>query len=242
MKILAAFGCSHTNGSMLDGVNGSSEYNVRNGFPGIIAKKYGYQLHNISKPGGSNQFIHRSVIHYLNSKVKDDNEYLFLIGWTGINRIELRYPDNTKHIHATRGDFVDEKNIPFTPGTEPYLFKTIQLRDLLNFCPFLIPETALKQRWASYTLGLQSILKNKNIKYLMFNTCDRQEILPSTKPLLDRIDKAHYIDPFDENGVYIDYLLNLGIQRTECWHFGLDGHQAWAEVLERRLKILNYVD
>ena len=74
MKILAAFGCSHVNGSMLDGKNGSSEYNIRNGFPGMLAKKYGYQLHNISKPGGSNQFIHRSVIHYVHNHVKDNRE------------------------------------------------------------------------------------------------------------------------------------------------------------------------
>jgi hypothetical protein len=241
MKILAAFGCSHVNGSMLDGKNGSSEYNIRNGFPGMLAKKYGYQLHNISKPGGSNQFIHRSVIHYVHNHVKDNREYLFLIGWTGLNRIELRYPDNTKHIHATRGDFLDQKNIPFTPGTDPYLFKTFPVRDLLNFAPFLFPETALRERWASYCIGLQNVLKNKNIKFVMFNTCERHEMIPTTKPILDRIDKSHYIDPQDQEAVYIDYLLGLGIEKTECWHFRHDGHKAWADVLERRLKILNYV-
>ena len=241
MKILAAFGCSHTNGSMLDGLNGTSEYNVRNGFPGILAKKYGYQLHNVSKPGGSNQFIHRNVIHYLHNRVKDNVEYLFLIGWTGLRRIELRYPDNTKHVHPTRGDFIDQKNIPFTCGTEPHLFKTHQVRDLLNFGPYLMPETALQERWASYVLGLQSMLKTKNIKYVMFNTCDKHNVLPTTKSILDNIDKMHYIDPLDQQAVYIDYLIANGYEKTPCWHFGLDGHQAWAEVLERRLKVLNYV-
>jgi len=242
MRYLVAIGCSHTNGSMLDGTSGSSEYNIRNGFPGMIAKKFGMQLHNISKPGASNQYIHRTLFNYVcNHADFDNHEYLFLIGWTGHQRIELRYPDETAVIHQTKGDYTDHKHVPFTMGTDPGLFKTQELRRLLNYGPFVMPDVLLQERWASYALGVQSYLRNRNIPYLMHNTCDPLRRLPGTMHIIKQLDHNHYLEPTAKEGTYLEYCLSKSIKRTECWHFKEDGHAAWAEVLQTRLKHLGYV-
>ena len=237
MKILVAIGDSHTNGSQIDGQHGSSEYNLRNGFPAMIAKEYGYELHNVSKPGGSNQYIHRSTIHYINNYMHPENEYFFLIGWSSCNRIELRYPDNTPWLHHTKGDFTDLKNIPFTPGTDPILWKSTQLKLLQNYTTFLFAnDDIMYAKWAGYALGLQHYLKAKGLPFYMHNTCERLPLNPATNGIVSHIDPDYYLQPSEMEWVYIVYLENLGYQKSECWHFREDGHRVWADILIDKVK------
>lgn len=242
MKYLVAFGCSHTNGSMLDGKNGSSEFNVRNGFPAILAKRHGYELLNISKPGGSNQYIHRSIIEFLTTHYKEENEYLFLINWTSRPRIELRYKENNSNKHTTVGDFTDIKSVPFTVGTSPNLIADQSIIKLLSYTPYFINLDLEAEKWACWVYGLQKILEYKNIKYLMSNTCEPLPELANNHTVIDKIDTKNYFNPFDINSCMIEYLMAKNFSKTPCWHFKLDGHEAWADKLEARLRILKYVE
>src|SRR6056300_1412736 len=149
MKYLVTFGCSHTNGSMLDGINGSSEYNIRNGFSGMIAKKYGYTLVNISKPGGSNRYIHRSVVDYINNEIKSNCKYLFLVNWTSKTRMELRYAEDSRHRHITLGDYVDQKSVPFTVGSKASLFSDKAVARLCRLTPYLMNLEKDSNEWAA---------------------------------------------------------------------------------------------
>jgi len=242
MKYLVAFGCSHTNGSMLDGKNGSSEYNVRNGFPAIIANEYNYNLINISKPGGSNQYIHRSIVEFLTHYYDPDNEYLFLINWSSRNRLELRYKEDTSDKHTTLGDYTDKKAVPFTAGTDPKLFSDPKIINLLNFTPYLLDDTLEADKWACWAYGVQQMLQYKNIPYLMSNTCEPMVVTDTNKEIIKQLDTSRYIGPTDQNSVMINYLFQRGYEKTPCWHYKIDGHQAWAKKLRNHLRELRYVE
>ena len=241
MKYLVAFGCSHTNGSMLDGINGSSSYGVYNGFPGIIAKKLNYSLYNISKPGGSNQYIHRTVVDYITNHMNKNAEHLFLINWTSRPRIELRYKEDSVHNHMTFGDFIDKKSVPFTVGSNPALFFDKGIQNLLKFTPYLINDDIESQRWATWAYGIQCMLENLGIPYLMSNTCEALPITDSNKNIVDQLDTKKYINPFDETQTMLQYLENKGVKKTPCWHFREDGHELWAKKLIKHIKDLKYV-
>ena len=242
MKILVALGCSHTNGSMIDGINGSSEYNVRNGFPAMLANKFGYQLVNISKPGGSNQYIQRSAIEYITNHYNKNNEYLFLINWTSRLRCEFRYSENSSFTHKTLGDYIDLKSVPFTVGTNPNLFADKRISKMLDYTPYLIDLELESLRWATWAYALQCTFENYNIPYLMSNTCEPMPRLDINKKIVNKLNLDKYIEPFDLDFVMIQYLMNWGYEKTECWHFLSDGHQAWANRLEGYLRKLNYVE
>ena len=243
MKYLVAFGCSHTNGSKLDGKNTASEYNVRNGFPGILAKRHGYELINISKPGGSNQYIFRAALDFVNNHIDDQDEYLFLINWSGANRIELRYPEkNNLHNYVHFGDCVDYKSVPFTVGIKPSVYTYKPIVHLIKYIHFLFDNDTMFDKWATYAYSLQCILKKNNIRYLMSNTCEELASTEYNSAIIDKLDTLHYPHIGSTKNSMVTWLLDQGIEKTSCWHFREDGHAMWAYRLAAYLKELGYVE
>lgn len=243
MKYLVAFGCSHTNGSMLDGRNSASEYNVRKGFPGMLAKRHGYELINISKPGGSNQHIFRTVLDFINNHMDNQNEYLFLINWTGANRIELRYPEkNDLHKYVHYGDHLDFKSVPFTVGIKPSIYTYKPIVHLIKYIPYLFNDDMMFDKWATYAYSLQCVLKKNNIRYLMSNTCEGLKSTEYNANIINKLDTLHYPNITRDKDSMVVWLLDQGIKKTPCWHFREYGHQVWADRLETYLKELGYVE
>ena len=243
MKYLVAFGCSHTNGSMLDGIAGSSYENTQRSFGGILAKRYGYEFYNISKPGGSNAYIHRCVVEYITHYMDKDAPQLFLINWTSRPRMEFRYSQDTKvaHVHDTYGDFVDKKSVPFTVGSNPILFHDNRYGQLQKLSPYFLDPDVNSIRWASWAFGLQCMLDHMQIPYLMTNTCEGMPVIPGNEKIVEKLNLKKYIDPFDYDKCMLGYLTAKGYKKTECWHFRQDGHNAWAKKLDKHLKDLGYV-
>lgn len=242
MTILVTIGCSHTAGSMIDGRNGTSWYNKQHSFGGLIAEKYKMSHFSLGVPGGSNQYIYRSTIRFINNFMNDSDDYIFLIGWTSTNRIEMRYPENSNYTHKIVGDFLDTKYIPFTVGTNPALYHTTELKQLDKLCPLIFYEDQLATDWAVYAYTLQNLLKNKNIKYYMFNTCHDIPVLDDSKDIINALDKDLYYNPTDIDYSMLYWALNKGFEKTSCWHLKADGHAAWAEHLEDLLKKQGLLD
>jgi hypothetical protein len=244
MKYLVAFGCSHTNGSMLDGIAGSSYENTQRSFGGILAKRYGYEFYNISKPGGGNAYIHRCVVEYITHYMDKDAPQLFLINWTSRPRMEFRYSQDTMdaHAHDTYGDFVDKKSVPFTVGSNPILFHDNRYGQLQTLSPYFLDPDVNSIRWASWAFGLQCMLDHMQIPYLMTNTCEGMPVISGNEKIVDKLNLKKYIDPFDYNKCMLGYLTAKGYKKTECWHFREDGHNAWAKKLDKHLKDLGYVE
>lgn len=242
MKYLVAFGCSHTNGSMIDGVAGSSYENTQKSFGGILAKRYNYKFYNVSKPGGSNQYIHRSVIEYITHHMDKNAPQLFLINWTSRPRMETRYAEDSAELHETCGDFLDKKSVPFTVGSNPKLFHDKRYEQLQTYTPYFVDLDIEALKWATWVYSLQCILEYKNIPYIMTNTCEALPIIEHNRSIIEKINCDRYIDPFNTDSTMLQYLTNKGFAKTSCWHFREDGHLAWAAKLDKHLKDLNYVE
>lgn len=233
MTTLVTIGCSHTAGSMIDGHNGTSWYNKQHSFGGLLAKKYSMNHYSLGVPGGSNQYIYRATIRFINNFMHPHDDYIFLLGWTSTNRIELRYLDNSPYVHKVVGDFLDTKYIPFTLGTDPRLYHTTDLRALSNLSPLLFYEQQLESDWAVYAYTLQQMFKNKKIRYYMFNTCHDLPINDDNRIIVNALDTNFYYNPTDFDSSMLYWALNNGFEKTNCWHLKADGHEAWAQHLDQ---------
>lgn len=244
MTTLVAFGCSHTAGSALDvskNIFQDYTYNKKHCFAGLIAKQYNLDYYNLAVPGGSNQYIFRSVSKFLLDYYDTSKDYIFLIGWTSPNRMELRYPEDSPYKHITNGDLIDLKYIPFTSSTAPHLLHSGEVRRMLGYSPLLFNEDLLNSNWASYAYGIQQMCKNKKIKYYMFNTCQELPINDTNKKIIQALDTDYYYNPNDEDSSMLIWGLNQGYEKTECWHLKQDGHQAWKQHIETKLQEIGYL-
>lgn len=242
MTTLVTIGCSHTAGSMIDGRSGTSWFNKQHSFGGLLAKKYGINHYNLGVPGGSNQYIYRACVRFINNFMHDHDDYIFLIGWTSTNRIELRYPENSNYVHQLIGDFLDTKYVPFTAGTDIKLWHTNELKELDKLCPLLLYENQLESDWAVYAYTLQNIFKNNNLRYYMFNTCHELPINDDNQDIVNALDTNHYHEPINFDSCMLYWALNRGFEKTACWHLKADGHAAWAEHLDDNMKKLKLFD
>lgn len=233
MTTLVSIGCSHTAGSMIDGRSGTSWYNKEHSFAGLMAKKHGMTHYNLGVPGGSNQYIYRATIRFINNFMHPQDDYIFLIGWTSTMRMELRYPDKSPYHHKVIGDFLDSKYVPFTVGTDPGLYETKDLVELDKLTPLLFHEKILQHDWAVYAYTLQNLLKKKNIRYYMFNACFELPRTDRNYKIVDALDRKFYHKPTDKNSSMLHWGLKNGFEKTPCWHLKQDGHEAWADYLEK---------
>lgn len=245
MTTLVAVGCSHTAGSELDdyaNIINNFTYNKENSFAGLIAKKYNFDnYYNLGVPGGSNVYILRAISQFLLEHKQPKENYLFLVGWTSTCRIEMRYPDNTPHVHVVSTDLTDKKYIPYSMGTDLKLFHTGEARRLMGYAPLLFDEDMLNNDWATYAYSAQQIFKNNNIPYYMFNTCFDLPITDWNKSIVEKLDTTHYYNPTDFDSCMLYWGLNKGFEKTKYWHLKQDGHLAWSELLEEKLKGLGYL-
>jgi len=232
MTTLVTIGCSHTAGSMIDGRSGTSWENKAKSFGGLLAEKYSLSHFNLGVPGGSNEYIYRATIRFINNFMYDHDDYIFLLGWTSTNRFELRYPEKSRHVHKTVSDFVDQKYIPFTLGTDPKLFHTKEVQELLKYSPLLFYEHQLETDWAMYAYTLQQLFEKNKIKYYMMNTCHDLPVNEQNELFIENLNTDFYYNPVDFDSSMLYYALNRGYEKTKCWHIKADGHKLWAEHLD----------
>lgn len=242
MTTLVTIGCSHTAGSMIDGRCGTSWYNKEHSYGGVLAKKLGMTHYNLGVPGGSNQYIYRATIRFINNFMHPQDDYIFLLGWTSTLRMELRYPEKSPYIHKVIGDFLDNKYVPFTVGTDPGLYETKDLVELDKMAPLLFYEDLLATDWAVYAYTLQHIFNQKNLRYYMFNSCFELPRISDNSKIVDALDRAYYHKPTDKNSSMLYWGLRNGYEKTSCWHLKQDGHQAWANHLEELMSNVGLFD
>lgn len=232
MTTLVTIGCSHTAGAMLDGRNGTSWKNKELSFGGLLAKKYNMSHYCLGVPGGSNEYIYKSTIKFINNFMHDHDDYIFLLGWTSSHRMELRYPESSRHIHKVVGDFLDQKHIPFTSGTNPDLYHTREVKTLRKYAPLIFYGRQLETDWAMYAYTLQNLFANKGLKYYMHNTCFQLERQTRNRVIVDALDDRYYFNPTDKDSSMLYYAFDKGYKRTDCWHLYPDGHEMWANKLD----------
>jgi hypothetical protein len=174
-------------------------------FSSIVADAIKYDVLNVAQGGASNARIMRTTREYLDNNIPD----LILIGWTTWEREEWQYQDQYYNVNSS--------------GHDPLPTDLQQL-----YKHWVIEQTAdtlyaKSQHWHNEIFKLHSELVQKNIKHVFFNcmynffqTNNQQDW------------STNFIGPYDNNSSYYWWLTQQGFQADSWYHFGADGHRAWA--------------
>jgi hypothetical protein len=181
-------------------------------FSDIVAKEFNFDVVNVAQGGASNARIMRTTRKYLNNHQPD----LMLIGWTTWEREEWFHRDQYYNVNSSGHDPL--------PADLQQLYKQWvieQTKDTLY---------AKSQYWHNEIFKLHTELVEKNIKHVFFNCMynffqtDNQQDW-----------STNFIGPYNNDSSYYWWLIKQGIQSDQWYHFGADGHAAWAT------KLINYI-
>lgn len=225
-----SIGCSHTNGCMIDGNNGTSDFNKDNSFAGQIAKQLKAKHINLALNGASNQYIFRVANQVVADM--DTTDSLFIIGWTGATRLEMR---STDEIFTGHPEGMDAKYIPYSLGALSKFFPKIYQR-ILKFAPYICDSTMLYDHWACYCVSLQNLFEKHNIKYIMCNTIEPLKETDNNKGILRTINQNYYYQPFNSESVFFNWA-DRKYKKTPCWHYPKEAHVEYAIKLMKEMNI-----
>jgi hypothetical protein len=182
-------------------------------FSNIVAKEIGSSVTNAAQIGASNASILRTTQEYIASGATPD---LILIGWTTWEREEWCYQNRYYNVNSSGHDQL--------PTELQDLYKkwvTEQTSETLN---------SKSMYWHNEIYKLHQELIQKNIKHLFFN-CMYNFFQTNNRHNWG----TTFIGPYDNDLSYYWYLRNQGYGNDKWYHFGSDGHAAWAR------KLINYI-
>ena len=172
MKYLYANGCSVAAGQELELTVG-----LEGRFASLTAKKLGLEETNEALPAGSNDRIFRKTFSWIANNQDKINETIFLIQWSGANRMEVFQGDINKFTddpsmwdRTNEGDFyemaVKFRGIKFyTPDNK--VRSTNYWFNALNYTEEITRIGV--ERTIRHIVALQNYFENNNLKYVMFH-------------------------------------------------------------------------
>ncbi len=235
-KYLYAVGCSHMAGSEVIefGNTARTHESIKYAWPGLLAEHYGLHYINDSEPGGSNEYMVRSVMHFVNkwlSQDRDPSELLVVIGWTTDERIEFTHENNgiMEHFHWANGCdwrpfYKDGKG----PKFENW-FKALQLYHT-DF------DFGRIKRVINITL-IDAFLKSNNIDYIQVNNCAKMdkgqwEFL-NIEHMVKTFPFDTFIEPYDS---FVDQYKETHKEHFSDWlHADKHVHNLYFKKLKQRL-------
>jgi hypothetical protein len=199
-------------------------------YTGIIANNWKTEFYqNTSKPGGSNDRIHRKImfdIPQLLQKYKSNEIFVFI-----------------SITHAARREFFDsrmKKYSPYINNHEP------PKENILNHSLWKCYTSGFDdsfencQRYVMQVLSIQSFLNNLGVEFLITNSMNesedfREQFNRLPAEMINLIDRKHYpsIMPFNA------YAGTLKLPFGKHKHPLEDGHSAWARYLTEYMSINN---
>lgn len=262
--VVISLGCSHTAGSEIEGV-GDNDTQRQKSYGAKIAQKLGWYHLNYGICGGSNHRIFDLFCDILcdiesnygyYAPIRDDFNYLFLIGWTSLQRLDLRYPNemNEQWVQGWPMSRGDENYIPVTVGTNPLMIKDVELRKaFMEGAAVFADNVIMANRLASYIFAIQNIMLSSPYKYYMFNAIENFYDTVHTKvknPNLDAhktfppfrgnqliynsIDTKYYFHPTSREMNYYRYCTEVKDHKnvtSKYWHLPEAAHEDWAELI-----------
>jgi hypothetical protein len=214
MKLLVA-GCSHSAGSEL----------IEPWHPKDATQAYGQHVAdalgctdyvNIAGPGWSNEWIAYTLTEWL-EQCEDLDDWFVLIGWTGMARIPAYCDETNEVVHLCPGQHRLSLYSRRIQRAYEHLFAT------------QLPVAECIRIEHTRILNMQMLLKQLNVRYLMFDTVWTNHDLCS-----DRfIDHARYFRYNDKENDYWSYYKRHYWDGSERWqnHAPAEYHKYWAELL-----------
>jgi len=222
MRLLTV-GDSFTYGAELSGtLQGPIEPHA-NAWPSLLAKKIGYSLTNLARPGSGNTRMVRHAITEIN------NYDLIIIAWSHFARIEL----------ADENGFYD-----LWPGCDGTLHKhhAPWRVYVTNYITEHHNDDYLYRQYLINIILLQKFLENSNKRYIMLDSFGNhqanQRIHEENNNLLQQIDTTYYIGWPNESMMEWTY----GTPQGPNNHFLEQGHQKVADKIYEHLKTIKWLN
>jgi hypothetical protein len=177
------------------------------GWPQLLAKKLGVPVVNLAVPGSGNDTIHRRTYEYFFEDLPNNNNPLYIIGWSQTWRREYWC---RKYYAKTMPP--GYSSITFPKG-KPGNFYEAALLDNWSEEDFL-------RRTMLYQLSLDSLFKSQTVPYTAsffadFNNPETPSVIEKYKKHFDFINsKANTVDPI--------YPLVAQFEKLPCGHEGLE--------------------
>lgn len=208
--ILYVNGDSHSLGAMKSGASGLS-------FVEVLSAKLNFPVHNDAERAASAQRILRTTKQYINSV--NSNKVFLLIGWGTWEREEWEH---------------DGKFYNVMPNWYTHLPAVLQQKYhnwLVDQTPDLIDTKSRKTHQEIFQL--HEFLQQLKIPHLFFNCMYNFFSIPDDQK---KDWKNCYINPYDNDSSYYWYLTKQGYTSDKWYHFGADGHRAWADFLIKHIE------
>ena len=193
---------------MLLYANGDSHTAPDFGYINIVAQKFDCNLINQAQIGSSNASILRRTREYLKHTTPD----FIIIGWSTWEREEWYHNDRYYTVTAS-----GTNSVPEELANKYKQWVTEQTSDR---------QSEKSVEWHEYIYSFHLELEQKNIRHLFFNC------------MYDFIRKnqtynwnSAYVEPYDKDQSFYQYLKNKGLRPDEWYHYEADGHKVWAEFL-----------
>ena len=199
-------------------VNGDSNSSNNGKFWTQQLKNYlACDITNQSLPAGSNPRILRTTTEFFKNHEQDACDYFVVIGWTSWEREEWFYQDRYYQINASGRTQVPD-----------------ELKE--KYINWVADKDSISQINKSRTLHKEIIdlhykLKALQVKHLFFNALMpfQHEVLVADELRFNWGD--NFIGPYENDLSYYWYLKKRNFVADDCYHYGEDGHQAWADFL-----------
>ena len=194
----------------------------RKAHPEAIIQTYGYHVAQTfnqgffceAESGSSNDRILRLIKQYLD-QTQDKKNLSIIIGWSTWEREEWKHGEDYLQVTAGGTDSVPESMV----------------EEYKEWVTKQTPEEHKRkeQLWHDRIWDFHCELKEQNIRHVFFNTYDYFNKTTHQKDWNDQ-----YINPYDKDFTYYNYLKNKGIKTVQdSHHYGIDGHKVWSNcVLE----------
>jgi hypothetical protein len=204
--------------------------------PGLLARKYGLDMVNQSRPGGSNNRIIRMSKEYL--RAADPQNTLVFIAWTQWNRTEWYYQGEWLQIS---GHPMYEKEAP----EDPHMRNLWGQYSQKVFSPYPVGEypdplynpliihpvfTSMMLEWQSRILEFHHWLAERGFPHIFLHGDHGFSHTPMDLPW----PKGVWIgdDPYDWSLSFCNYSRDHGYHQDEFCHYGVTAHKEYSQFIE----------
>ena len=201
----------------VNGDSNSTAIKHRIGWPTILQNYFDCELINQAMSGGSNPRILRTTVDFFDQVENTASDHFVVIGWTSWEREEWAHNGSYYQVNASGVNKVPD-----------------ELKE--KYINWIADKDSISQIDKSRTLHKEIIdlhykLKALQVKHLFFNALMpfQHEVLVADELRFNWGD--NFIGPYENDLSYYWYLKKRNFVADDCYHYGEDGHQAWADFL-----------
>lgn len=244
--MLFANGCSHTAGAEIEFENQNCCH--EKAWPKHLADSLNMEWTNISLSGGSAERIIRTTIQWFGEESSRIKNTFVVIGWPGPWRSEIKLNKKVNFNLPKKLLKSDAQWQTIVVGNNESYLKLVNsgclTKDFYKYYQYWCLLGTDEQSWINYftdIICLQSYLKSLRIPYLFFHTSSALLVSDEYFSFSKQIDTRFWMNsPFKEDDSFYKILEKnfKYAPKSIMNHFGEDGHQAWAKILEKKVRLI----